>query len=41
MNEKGGVPGRKIEFVRYDDQSQPATGARPYEKLITQDSSAF
>lgn len=37
MNEKGGVLGRKIEFVLYDDQSQPATGIRLYEKLITQD----
>ncbi len=37
VNEKGGVLGRKIEFVVYDDQSQPATGVRLYEKLITQD----
>jgi branched-chain amino acid transport system substrate-binding protein len=37
VNEKGGVLGRKIEFVPYDDQSQPATGVRLYEKLITQD----
>ncbi|MGH7279231.1 MAG: ABC transporter substrate-binding protein, partial [Candidatus Rokuibacteriota bacterium] len=37
VNEKGGVLGRKIEFVLYDDQSQPATGVRLYERLITQD----
>jgi branched-chain amino acid transport system substrate-binding protein len=37
VNERGGVLGRKIEFVVYDDQSQPATGVRLYEKLITQD----
>jgi branched-chain amino acid transport system substrate-binding protein len=37
VNEKGGVLGRKLEFVIYDDQSQPATGVRLYEKLITQD----
>ena len=37
VNEKGGVLGRKIEFVLYDDQSQPATGVRLYEKLISQD----
>ncbi len=37
MNEKGGVLGRKIEFVLYDDQSQPGTGVRLYERLITQD----
>jgi len=37
VNEKGGVLGRKVEFAFYDDQSQPATGVRLYEKLITQD----
>jgi branched-chain amino acid transport system substrate-binding protein len=37
VNDKGGVLGRKIDFVLYDDQSQPATGVRLYEKLITQD----
>jgi len=37
VNEKGGVLGRKIELVLYDDQSQPATGVRLYERLITQD----
>ncbi len=37
VNAKGGVLGRKIEFVLYDDQSQPATGVRLYERLITQD----
>jgi branched-chain amino acid transport system substrate-binding protein len=37
VNEKGGVLGRKIEYVFYDDQSDPATGVRLYEKLVTQD----
>ena len=37
VNAKGGLLGRTIEFVFYDDQSQPATGVRLYEKLITQD----
>ncbi|HEV8306073.1 MAG TPA: amino acid ABC transporter substrate-binding protein [Methylomirabilota bacterium] len=37
VNDKGGVLGRRIEFVFYDDQSQPATGVRLYERLITQD----
>jgi branched-chain amino acid transport system substrate-binding protein len=37
VNEKGGVLGRKVEFVLYDDQSQGATGVRLYERLITQD----
>jgi len=37
MNDKGGVLGRKLELVVYDDGSDPATAARLYEKLITQD----
>ena len=37
LNGKGGLLGRKIEMVVYDDQSQPATGVRLYEKLITED----
>jgi len=37
LNAKGGVLGRKVEFVVYDDQSVPATGVRLYEKLITED----
>jgi len=36
-NEKGGVLGRKVEMVLYDDKSDPATGVRLYERLITQD----
>ncbi len=34
-NEKGGVLGRKLELVVEDDQSQPATAIRIYERLIT------
>jgi branched-chain amino acid transport system substrate-binding protein len=37
VNAKGGLLGRKIEFVLYDDQSMPATGVKLYEKLITED----
>src|SRR6188474_1170132 len=37
VNAKGGVLGRKIEFVVYDDQSMPATAVKLYEKLITED----
>src|ERR671938_312213 len=37
VNAKGGVLGRKIEFVVYDDQSMPPTAVRLYEKLITDD----
>src|SRR5262245_53349101 len=37
LNAKGGLLGRKVELVVYDDQSMPATGVRLYEKLITED----
>ena len=37
LNAKGGLLGRKVELVIYDDQSQPATAVRLYEKLITED----
>src|ERR1051326_8754620 len=36
-NAKGGLLGRKVDFVVYDDQSMPPTGVRLYEKLITED----
>jgi len=37
MNDKGGVLGRTLELVVYDDGSDRATAARLYEKLIAQD----
>jgi branched-chain amino acid transport system substrate-binding protein len=37
VNDKGGLHGRKVEFVVYDDQSNPVSGVRLYEKLITED----
>jgi branched-chain amino acid transport system substrate-binding protein len=37
LNGKGGLLGRKVQFVVYDDQSMPATAVRLYEKLITED----
>lgn len=37
VNEKGGLLGRQVEFVFYDDESKPETGAKLYEKLITED----
>src|SRR5881409_3748854 len=37
VNGKGGLLGRKLQFVVYDDQSTPATAVRLYEKLITED----
>lgn len=40
-NERGGLAGRKIEFVVYDDRSDPGTAARLYERLITNDNVDF
>ena len=37
VNAKGGILGRKVEFKIYDDRSEPMTGAKLYEKLITSD----
>jgi len=37
VNDKGGVLGRKLELVVYDDGSAPATAVSLYERLITQD----
>jgi branched-chain amino acid transport system substrate-binding protein len=37
LNAKGGILGRKVELAIYDDQSNPATAVRLYEKLITED----
>src|SRR3984893_10905022 len=40
-NARGGLAGRQIEFVVYDDRSDPATAARLYERLITSDKVDF
>jgi branched-chain amino acid transport system substrate-binding protein len=37
LNARGGLLGRKVELVVYDDQSMTATAQRLYEKLITED----
>jgi branched-chain amino acid transport system substrate-binding protein len=36
-NASGGLLGRPVRMVIYDDQSDPATGARLYERLLTED----
>jgi branched-chain amino acid transport system substrate-binding protein len=36
-NARGGLAGKQIEFVIYDDRSDPGTAARLYERLITND----
>lgn len=37
LNEQGGILGRPVEFLIYDDQSDSDTAIELYEKLITQD----
>ena len=37
VNAHGGLLGRKVRLVYYDDESKPETGARLYEKLINDD----
>lgn len=37
VNARGGLLGRKVEFKFYDDQSDPTTGTKLYERLITAD----
>lgn len=41
VNAAGGILGRKVEFTIYDDKSDPTTGVRLYEKLITDDKVDF
>lgn len=37
VNARGGLLGRPVDLVIYDERSDPATAARLYEKLITDD----
>ncbi len=37
VNGRGGLLGRPVELVFYDDKSDPATAAKLFEKLITDD----
>jgi len=37
VNQRGGLLGRKVKLIHYDDESKPDTGAKLYEKLITGD----
>ncbi|MBV6304510.1 amino acid ABC transporter substrate-binding protein [Candidimonas humi] len=37
VNAHGGLLGRKVKLISYDDRSDPATAARLYEKLISDD----
>lgn len=40
-NAKGGVLGRRIETVHVDTETNPATGSRVAERMITRDGAAF
>lgn len=40
-NARGGVLGRKIEFVHIDTETTPATGSRVAERLITREECGF
>src|SRR5262245_60247831 len=37
VNAKGGILGRKVEFIHYDDQTNPATVPGIYTKLLDVD----
>jgi len=37
VNERGGLLGRPVKMIIYDDKSDPATSVKLYEKLITED----
>lgn len=37
VNARGGILGRPVEFKIYDDQSDPTTSAKLYERLVVQD----
>lgn len=37
VNARGGILGRKVEFLLLDDQSQPANARTLYERLVTAD----
>ncbi|HEY4440720.1 MAG TPA: amino acid ABC transporter substrate-binding protein [Candidatus Elarobacter sp.] len=37
LNAKGGLLGKKVELVHYDDQSTPSTAVSLYQKLISDD----
>jgi branched-chain amino acid transport system substrate-binding protein len=41
FNAKGGVLGRKIEFIHIDTETTPATGSRVAERMISRDKVGF
>jgi branched-chain amino acid transport system substrate-binding protein len=41
FNDKGGVLGRKVETIHIDTETNPATGSRVAERMITRDEVSF
>ena len=37
VNQRGGILGRKVKMVLYDDKSQPSLVKHYYQKLIEED----
>lgn len=37
INHAGGLLGRKVDLVQYDDQGNPGTAVQLYQKLLTDD----
>lgn len=37
INKAGGLIGRQVEIVKYDDQGNPSTAVQLYQKLLTDD----
>lgn len=37
INEQGGINGRKVKFIHYDDEMNPEKGKSSYDKLINDD----
>src|ERR1700761_574736 len=41
LNERGGINGRKVKFLSYDDSSDPATASEQLHKLVDEDRVLF
>jgi branched-chain amino acid transport system substrate-binding protein len=41
VNERGGLLGRKVEFIHIDTETTPATGSRVAERMITREECGF
>jgi branched-chain amino acid transport system substrate-binding protein len=41
INERGGINGRQVKFLSYDDSSDPTTASEQFHKLVDQDKVLF